>query len=207
MKNELELLVIDRDRIRSEKILNFSLRCGYSTKLYNNFIDIINYLYLEDKSKLLRIIFAYDDTSPFSAADLIGKFSKEGYSIPVIAMAEAPDLKNVVNTIKAGAIDYIYPPGSSINLQETIVRNQRAARTHSARRSEALEARKALKNLTSRELEVLKLLSKGFTNKLIAQDLLISPRTVEVHRMRMMKKIGESNSAGAIKLYLNSLEF
>jgi len=54
-------------------------------------------------------------------------------------------------------------------------------------------------NVTQRELEVLKLVAKGFSNKLIADQLLISSRTVETHRLNLLRKLHVSNTAELIK--------
>lgn len=63
----------------------------------------------------------------------------------------------------------------------------------------ANQNQKIVKELSKREIEVLKELSKGFTNKEIGENLCISPRTVDTHRTNLMKKINVHNVAGLIR--------
>lgn len=56
--------------------------------------------------------------------------------------------------------------------------------------------------LTSREIEILGYMAKGFSSKQIAQEINVSPRTVETHRVNIMKKLGTSNSAETVALAL-----
>ena len=64
----------------------------------------------------------------------------------------------------------------------------------------AVEARNRLASLTPREREVLDLVSGGASNKVIARELEISPRTVEIHRANMMNKLEASHPADAVRL-------
>ena len=59
-----------------------------------------------------------------------------------------------------------------------------------------------LSTLTEREIEIIKLIKNGMTNKEIAEQLFLSPRTVETHRARILKKLGLKNSLSLIK-YIN----
>jgi DNA-binding NarL/FixJ family response regulator len=59
-----------------------------------------------------------------------------------------------------------------------------------------------LSKLTEREIEIIKLIKNGSTNKEIAETLLLSPRTVETHRARILKKLGLKNSLSLVK-YIN----
>src|SRR5690606_9534172 len=56
--------------------------------------------------------------------------------------------------------------------------------------------------LTSREIEILAYMARGFSSKQIAQEITVSPRTVETHRVNIMKKLGTSNSAETVALAL-----
>ena len=70
---------------------------------------------------------------------------------------------------------------------------------------QAVEARSKLSLLTQRETEVLDLLVAGSSNKQIARDLEISPRTVEIHRANMMAKLGANHAADAVRLRLEAM--
>jgi FixJ family two-component response regulator len=71
-------------------------------------------------------------------------------------------------------------------------------------RRRTIEARQRIATLSGREREVLEYMVAGRTNKLIARELEISPRTVEIHRANMMSKLGARQSAEAVRLRLEA---
>ena len=66
------------------------------------------------------------------------------------------------------------------------------------------EVQQASQSLTAREWQVFDLLISGLSNKLIAHDLSISPRTVEVHRAHLMKKMGVRNAASLVRMAMTA---
>jgi two-component system, LuxR family, response regulator FixJ len=119
--------------------------------------------------------------------------------IPVIVMTCQGDVQAAVRAMKAGAIDVLEKPFDD----DTLLNAIEAALTRSEwldRDSEALDATERLASLSRREREVLGALLAGRSSKLIAYDLGISVRTVEVHRARMMDRLGVRQLAAAIRL-------
>ena len=119
--------------------------------------------------------------------------------IPVIVMTGQGDVQAAVRAMKAGAVDFLEKPFDD----DTLLNAIEAALTRSERPnrdSEVLEAAERLAALSPREREVLDALIAGRSNKVIAYDLGISVRTVEVHRARMMDRLGVRQLAEAIRL-------
>ena len=135
---------------------------------------------------------------------LIAAMMHAGHWLPVVAIAEAPETSAVVMAIKAGALDYLAQPTQIGPLNDAVARATREADTFRAQRARAAEARQRISRLSLREREVLDRLAEGCSNKAIARELDISPRTVEIHRMKMMGKLGARHAAEAVRLRIEA---
>jgi len=121
---------------------------------------------------------------------------------PLIVITGHGDVPLAVRAMKAGAVDFIEKPFAS----EAILNNLEAALLRVPTLEEEDPAKVAaaakLALLSPRELQVLEGLLAGLPNKTIAYDLEISPRTVEIHRARVMDKMGARNLSELIRLAL-----
>ena len=121
---------------------------------------------------------------------------------PLIVITGHGDVPLAVRAMKAGAVDFIEKPFAS----EAILSSLEAALSRLTTPSEEDPARAAasakLALLSSRELQVLQGLLAGLPNKSIAYDLGISPRTIEIHRARLMDKTGVRSLSELIRLAL-----
>jgi two-component system response regulator FixJ len=122
-----------------------------------------------------------------------------GVSLPVIVMTGQGDVQSAVRAMKAGAVDFIEKPYDDGVLLNAI-RVALATVGAPDREHETQEAARRIAALSPREREVLDALLAGRQNKVIAFDLGISVRTVEVHRARMMDRLGTRQLAEAIRL-------
>jgi two-component system response regulator FixJ len=122
--------------------------------------------------------------------------------MPVIISTGYAEVPTAVRALKTGAIDFIEKPFSDDVLLERIrqaLAVDRQRRDEYARRADA-EAR--FQQLTPREREVMELVIAGKANKVIAADLNLSPKTVEVHRANLMKKMEVDSVAELVRLGL-----
>lgn len=122
--------------------------------------------------------------------ELQERMRSEGSSIPTIVLTGHGDVPGAVRALKGGALDFLQKPYEPdvllVRIAEAL---EEDARTRKAReRAAEVEAR--LSQLTPREREVMSLVVEGKANKVIAIDLGISERTVELHRGRVMHKLG-----------------
>jgi two-component system, LuxR family, response regulator FixJ len=119
--------------------------------------------------------------------------------MPVIMITGQGDVQTAVRAIKAGAADFIEKPFDDEVLLDAIQTALTRGRPRD-RNSEAIEAAGRLSALSQRERQVVDALVAGHQNKVIAFELGISVRTVEVHRERMMQRLGARQLAEAIRL-------
>jgi two-component system response regulator FixJ len=131
--------------------------------------------------------------------ELQGHLDRLGVRLPTIVMTGQGDVQTAVRAMKAGAVDFLEKPFGEARLLAAI-NLALAWNGLTSLNSAAIAAAQRLATLSRREREVLDALAAGRPNKVIAHDLGISVRTVEVHRARMLGRLGTSRLAEAIRL-------
>ena len=128
------------------------------------------------------------------------RLAELGLHVTVVVMTGHGDVPLAVQAMKAGAVDFLQKPFSEQELLGA-VRQALAAQRRAAEAAAAAEAAVArLASLTPREREVLDGLVAGHQTKVIAQALGASPRTIEVHRARVMEKLGVHSLPELVRL-------
>jgi FixJ family two-component response regulator len=125
-----------------------------------------------------------------------------GSALPVIVITGHGDITLARQAFKAKAVDFLEKPieeGKLIHAIEEAFGRLRQALTNSGQRAGALAL---MPSLTPREREVMRLVVEGKHNRTIALALAISPRTVEVHKARLMAKLGVDNVADLVRMSL-----
>jgi two-component system response regulator DctR len=108
---------------------------------------------------------------------------------PVIFLTGHADVPTAVDSVKRGAFDFCEKPFSDNALVDRIEQALALSRSRLAERSQRQQLQQRLAELTERERDVMRLVIEGLPNKLIADQLDISVRTVEVHRARVFDKM------------------
>ena len=138
-----------------------------------------------------------------SGLELQRELNVRGATIPVIFITGHGDIPMAVEAMQQGAFDFLAKPFRD---QELIDRVQRALSKDATTRT-ALEERERirerLESLTPREREVLALMTQGKPNKIMAHELGVSQRTVEIHRARVMEKSGASSLAQLVRMVMD----
>ena len=150
------------------------------------------------------VVIACDEEGRGSVAQVLRRLAYAGLWLPVVATSSDPRPGRVVAAIKAGALDYLRLPLQVERLAETVVRIAEEAEAYGVARRKMIDARNRLATLSPREREVLDWLAEGRSNKMIARELAISPRTVEIHRANMMSKLGAHHAAEAVRLRIEA---
>lgn len=137
-----------------------------------------------------------------SGLELQDHLKRSGVDIPIVFVTAHGDVRTAVTAIKEGAVDFIEKPFSyrqAVSIVEKAFQRDAENRERRARRERAA-ARIAL--LTERERAVLRRIIEGKQNKVIADDLAISVKTVEFHRAKLMEKMGVASVAELVQLAL-----
>lgn len=125
-------------------------------------------------------------------------------SLPVIFLSGHGDLAMAVQTMKAGACDFLEKPCKDQVLLDAVSRAVARSVEESRSAASANTAQTTLARLTAREREVALLMAEGKASKVIARELGISDKTVQVHRHNTMEKLGLHSAAEVARLLMAS---
>ncbi len=141
-----------------------------------------------------------------SGLELQQELNLRGAMIPVIFITGHGDISMAVEAMQHGAFDFLPKPFRD---QDLLDRIQRAIEKDAADRSEVgrdEKIRERLESLTPREREVLELVIIGKPNKIMAADLDVSQRTIEIHRARVMEKMHAGSLAQLVRMTMELKE-
>jgi two-component system, LuxR family, response regulator FixJ len=135
-----------------------------------------------------------------SGLELQDEINRRGAAIPIIFMTGHGDVPTVVKAMKAGALEFIQKPFRDEDLIRAINVALEVDLQRIGQRRDAIEIRRRADTLTPRELEVMRKVVEGCANKVIAFDLGVSQRTVELHRARVMHKMEARSLAELVRM-------
>ncbi len=124
-----------------------------------------------------------------SGLELQQRLNEQRAAIPIIFITGHGDVPMAVNAMKSGAADFLQKPFRDQELIDRIHKALAEDRQRRLFRAEDDEIRARIASLTPRENEVMRRVVRGQANKVIAMDLGVSQRTVELHRARVMRKL------------------
>ena len=130
---------------------------------------------------------------------LLERLNELGSRLPVVFITGRGNVRMAVRAMKCGAVDFIEKPFDDDRLFASIKSALALASRHSKHQA-TLEAVQRMETLSRRERQVLDGLMAGRTNKAMARDFGLSVRTIEVHRARMLERLGTRSLAEAIRL-------
>lgn len=188
--------IIDDDEAVREAVRLLLFTRGFQTCLYPSADH-----FLQDPNPPEINVFLLDLRMPGTdGMELHEILISRGSCIPVIFITGHGDIPLAVAAIQRGASDFLTKPFEEGELLTKIS----AAIENGQRLMAELEERRALKSLlnelTPRESDVLKLIVQGQSNKQVAAELNISPRTVEIHRARVMEKTGADSIVSLVRM-------
>jgi two-component system response regulator FixJ len=127
----------------------------------------------------------------------------EGALIPVVFITGSGDVPTAVEAMRAGAFDFLQKPFRKQQFIDCIQRALAKDRASRAELEECTAIRERLESLTPREREILTLVTSGIPNKIMARELGVSQRTIEIHRSRVMEKMGATSLAQLVRMVMD----
>jgi len=161
--------------------------------------------FLDDYQDGMRGCLVLDIRMPrMSGLDLQQKLIEKNSLLPIIFITGHGDIPLAVEAMRRGALDFIRKPFREHGLLDRI---NEALDIEDGKRRVQRDRQQLIdqfNSLSERELEVLELVAEGKMNKVVAQDLGISERTVEVHRSNIMHKLGVQTLAQLVRLKIEA---
>lgn len=135
-----------------------------------------------------------------SGLDLQRELQNRGLNDPIIFMSGGSSAGEAVQALKAGALDFLIKPFDDEQLIDSV--DKALSRSSADRRSSLSSADIATRyaSLSGRESQIARLVSQGYMNQQIADQLGIAERTVKLHRMHMMRKMGAGNVIELVRM-------
>ncbi len=196
MHGDQTIFLVDDDQAFQESLTLVLIGAGYRVRGFMTGGAFLESYGLEMSGCLLLDLRLPD----MSGLELQSRLLESGSRIPVIFISAFGDVQTAVSAMRKGALDFIEKP---VDIDHLLQRLAEALELERCRRATADAEHAVLarfRQLTPRQQEVLILTTRGLTNKDIARQLGISPRTVENHRARMMEKMGAGNLAELCRL-------
>ncbi|HEY1257827.1 MAG TPA: response regulator FixJ [Stellaceae bacterium] len=201
MRREQSVYIVDDDEAVRDSLAILLESKGYTVKSFGSALD-----FLAAVSSLAAGCLIVDIRMPgMDGLELQQRLIERSSGLPLIVITGHGDVSLAVQAMKAGAIDFIEKPFAAdailVSLDAAFAR---LATPPAERDPTVVAAASKLGLLSPREREVLDGLLAGLPNKSIAYDLGISPRTVEIHRARVMDKMGARSLSELVRLALDA---
>jgi two-component system response regulator FixJ len=202
MVNDLTVHLVDDQEMPRRSLTFLLVSSGFAVRAYDSVSAFLDQLPISGRACLIKVM----RMSHLDGLQLLERLSLLNADIPTIFVTGDGDVATAVQAMKAGAADFIKKPFEDEVLIAAInrVARPKAAASSSAADSEKVACR--LRQLTDREHQVLAAVLDGLQNKMIAFNLGISSRTVEVHRANVMAKMEARNLAELMRMVLTSTE-
>jgi len=169
---------------------------GFHAEIFGSIGEFLNF-----NGREAGVLVVNQNLDEADGVSTIARLSEAQIGLPIIIYAEHPTIEQAIAVIRAGANNYLSLARLATELRGAIeAASPSLIATHN-QQNRVNELKRRMQGLSRRESQVLGYLASGYANKEIAKFLNISPRTVEIHRMKMMSKISARTSADAVRIW------
>lgn len=171
-------------------------KLGYHCEIYSNLGELIAF------QPTSGIVLVHEHQDGVTSAMVLEATREAGLALTVVGCSHNPTINQVIDAMRAGAKHFFALPFAP-DVVEPVLKSLAMINVAEQRSNELrAQALVKLRRLSVRERQVLEHMVEGNSNKSIARLLDISPRTVEIHRMKAMGKIGAQNVSEAVRIWL-----
>jgi len=182
---DTEILIVDDDAAVRDSLRALLESSSYSVREFDSAKALLNTPELSRSACVIADIRMPDMDGLALQQELI----RRQVGVPVIIVTGHGDVPLAVRAMKAGAVDFIEKPFDGRLILDSVGRASALSKENRSQTSLSQAAETRVAMLTARERQVLEHLVAGRANKVIAHELEISPRTVEIHRAHLMEKM------------------
>ncbi|ATE60572.1 response regulator transcription factor [Thauera sinica] len=187
--------VVDDDEALRDSLVWMLESSGYAVRAFDSAESFLD-AYTEDMTGCIVL----DVRMPgMSGLEMFDELGRRRCALPVIFITGHGDVPMAVSALKKGAADFIEKPFGERDMLRLVEQCLEQERANRGKRMLEADTARRLEHLTQREREVLDLIIAGKLNKQIADVLGISIKTVEVHRARVMEKMGANSLAELVQ--------
>jgi FixJ family two-component response regulator len=188
--------IVDDDLSVRRDLLRLFESAGYAAK---TFASVEDYLAREIFKGLTCLVLAVR-MAGLTGLDLQKKVASRGGCEQIVFITRHNDVPTCVHAMKNGAVDFLMKPIDSDEIVKAVKRAFARGKEHLLQRGERREACDLIDTLTPRELEVLRFVIKGSSNRQSATEMHISLKTIKIHRGRVMHKLGAGSVPDLVRI-------
>ncbi|MGB6535155.1 MAG: response regulator transcription factor [Xanthobacteraceae bacterium] len=190
------VLVVDDDPSLCEALASLFRSIGLDVKTFASAPEFLQFNLPQGPSCLVL-----DVRLPgLSGLDFQSELAKANIDIPIVFMSGHGDIPMTVRAMKAGAVEFLPKPFRDQDMLDAVQAGLERDRSRRKSASDAAKLQAGFNTLTSREQEVMGLVTAGLMNKQIAGKLGVSEITVKVHRGNVMRKMGAKSLADLVRM-------
>lgn len=202
MANDLTVHLVDDQEVQRRSLTFLLVSAGFAVRAYDSASAFLEQLPISGRACLISVM----RMSHLDGLRLLERLNLLNADIPTIFVTGDGDVATAVQAMKAGAADVIKKPFEDDVLIAAINRTVTHKAPSPSATADSEKVARRLRQLTDREHQVLAAVLDGLQNKMIAFNLGISSRTVEVHRANVMAKMEARNLAELMRMVLTSGE-
>jgi FixJ family two-component response regulator len=197
-----EIYIVDDDYDTREALTAIFRSAGYRTAAFTDGKSFVRLAREQAPACVLLDLFM----PGASGFEVLKEIDAKNYPAPILIFSDCMDVLHVVTAMRNGAFDYLEKRLDADTVRARVldaIESWKQQREHDDARPSLSSAIRGYYQLTDREREVLVQIAAAASNKETARALGISPRTVEIHRGRIMHKLGAKNSVDLMRIVMN----